>query len=366
MNHDLESKAKEFSLALKAFPRLIKGIAIFSNITSTFLGLFYYIFSFLKEKNKQKYASFSFTTKYTVDDRRWKYITLGNQVQDSDGFIEFKEADCLMFSCLYAVGGAKVKIYRAQDSAGRWYRKPLSYKGWYPKETASTISRDMMMGVLWYLFMEQDTDALLATYRYGYKNHWIMGEGDVARIYFTPALQATLADIILSNPMASIRLSRLERIHCWFLSKKPQNWPTNLKGYQLHLNLLHVALRGLIHKHIDNAMLSVIENAAVSDPENPLAIALYAQYVDGDADFALKMLLNEELWPAQRLPTSADRKEQWLPQRSYRTESGTLNPDWLPSWAIPPHVHSGGDLMFVSKLILKWIDESEKEKGDSL
>jgi hypothetical protein len=221
----------------------------------------------------------------------------------------------------------------------------------------------MMMGVLWHIWTKQDHEAALKTFRYGYKNHWIMGEGDVARIYFTPGLQATLAEIILKIPAAKAELSRMELIRCWILSKKPQAWPTKLKGYQLHLDLLHIALRGEIQGNIDGSMLSSIEDARNRERLNVLALALYAKYVDGNVDAVADVLLNNQYWPASRLPTSADRFEPWLPQRAFYKEDGSLNSDFAPDLSPPPRVHSGGDLMFAWAFIKRWMETSSVTKA---
>ena len=359
---ELQKKADKLAFALRAFPTAIRVVAFTGNCISGLIGLFLFIFSRLKKKILPKKAFMSWTNGYVLDTRRSLYISMQNQIADHSGFIVFNEGDSLMFSGLYSAGGGRVNLKEAQDEQGRWWRRPLYYKNWYPSQSASTISRDMMLGVFWHIWARQDHEAALKTFRYGYKNHWIMGEGDVARIYLTPGLQATLAEIILKTPIARERLSRSELIRCWILSKKPQAWPTKLRGYQLHLDLLHIALRGELLGSIDRSMLSSIEDARDRERFNVMALALYAKYVDGDVDATADVLLNKQYWPDLRLPTSVDRYEHWLPQRAFYNEDGSLNSDFLPDSLPPPKIHSGGDLMFVWKFIKRWMDSSSINK----
>jgi len=359
---ELQQKANEVAFYLRAFPTAIKTIAFIVNIVSAIAGLIMYPFSFLKNRISPKKADGTWSAVYSLDSKRWKYMSLKGQVTDQYGFIEYHEADCLMFSGLYSAGGCTVDLKQAQDKEGRWYRKPLYYKNWYPAQTASTISRDMMLGVFWHIWNTKDITALLKTYRYGSKNHWIMGEGDIARIYLTPGLQATLAEMIIRMPYAYSQLSLLEKIHCFILSKKPQVWPTKLMGYQLHLDMLHAALRGLIIGYIDSSMKEAIEEAHEREFLNPLVGALYAKYVDGKYDPVISTLMSEKYWPENRLPTSVERSEQWLPQRSSFNSDGSMNRDWLPDLTPPPKTHSGGDFIFVSKFISDWISDSRSGK----
>ena len=357
---ELQAKANELSFAMRAFPNVIKFVAFSMNILSGLAGLLIFLISPLFTKVSSKKAFGTWSKKYPLDQKRWLYISLQSQVADQSGFIEFNESDCLMFSGLYSAGGGDVDLRKAQTPDGRWWRKPSYYKNWYPQSTASTISRDMMMGVFWHIWINRDAQAAVKTFQYGYKNHWIMGEGDVARIYLTPGLQATLAQIILSIPSAKNRLSRLELIRCYILSKKPQVWPTGLSGYQLHLDLLHIALRGELLEHIDRSMVKSIEDAVQRERFNPMALVLYSKYIDGDYDVVSSILSKEQYWPSTRLPTSTDRSEQWLPQRAFykADQSGSISSDWLPDPTPPPVVYSGGDFMFVWAFTRRWIDES--------
>jgi hypothetical protein len=56
------------------------------------------------------------------------------------------------------------------------------------------------------------------------------------------------------------------------------------------------------------------------------------------------LLDNPGLWPNDRLPTTADRLEPWLPQR----DNG---PDWKPSAQAPAVTHHGADFLFVYALM---------------
>ena len=93
-------------------------------------------------------------------------------------------------------------------------------------------------------------------------------------------------------------------------------------------------------------MLSVLEYAIESDPENALYRSIYALYTNGDMEPACKLL--EQHFPKGRLPTSADQC------KPYRYMHG--NPkDWKPC---PDEglTHQGTDFNIVAALILGKLD----------
>lgn len=291
-------------------------------------------------------------TKIDLEQKYYRYLQLVKGAQDSFGFVETHECDSLLFTGLTSAGGAKVAITAARDDDGYWHRRPFTYPECWEKDSkkpgykGSTISRDMTLGLFWHIWANKDLKVAEKLYQDGKKRAWIMGFGNISRIYLTPGLQATLAEMIY----------RMGGKNRFFVRNFFQSWPKTLEDYQLHLEMLHIELRGQVLGHIGPKMLEVIKDAKNREPNNALICALYAKYVTGDVTQAAAFLLNSTWWPQNRLPTSKDRKVQWLPQRRYfKIIDGkkVVNPDWKPS--DEGHTHSGGDLLFVGKIILDFL-----------
>lgn len=286
------------------------------------------------------------------------YKDLVKHEQDSDGFIESRECDSLLFSGLLGcVPGVKINIDAAKDVDGKWLRRPAKlppcydcinkwnikdrlvavYKYWKEngvnKEAMkkifelgnSSISRDMLVGLAWYCYVNKRLDLSESVIKYALSHKLIMGEGTPTRTLMTPGLLSTYAWI-------SYRLGGPSR---WLLRYIPQSESKGLVGFQAHLSVLHILLRNKLtgkDKYKD-----VLLKHAQREPNNALF-----QFAAGYKDAAKVLLANEKFWPANRLPTAKDRSTQWLFQRDY-------GPDWEPEDS--EKKHSGGDFLFCYWLI---------------
>jgi hypothetical protein len=293
------------------------------------------------QKHKPKAPSFS-EQRTEVQDKFALYTALQPSVEDSNGWILTAECDALLFTSLNSVSGRKPNLLVARADNGQWFRRPLTYTPCYPKNSGSSISRDMLLGLMYATYRSRNLGIATDLFDYGESRGWVMGQGEITRTGFTPGLQATLAEIIF-------RISGQDKI---FYRGLPQIWTTGLTDYQLHLNLLHVALRGELFGFISEPMKDVIADAASREPNNALAAVLHAKYISGDLTHTAGLLLNEAWWPADRLPNTGDRKTEWLNQRSYLDSEGQVNPDWLPVEGTA-NPHTGGDFLFVAKLFLE-------------
>ena len=273
------------------------------------------------------------------------YSTLIKKHEDSYGWILTDDCDALLFSGLTSVAGRDPSLLEARNESGQWFRRPLSYEPCYVPESGkgSTISRDMFMGLLWHLWRKQDLQTAEELFGYGLSHDWIMGEGEASRIYFSPALQATLAEIIF----------RLGGQNHTFHRNIPQAWFPSLHDFPLHLQTLHILLRGELFKGLGSTTIHFILSGADAEPNNALTQLAKAIYHTGDYNAVADLLLNEQWWPTTRLPTTHDRKTEWLNQRRFYTVEGEVNPDWLPFLDEPAQEHTGGDFLFVAKLLLE-------------
>jgi len=269
------------------------------------------------------------------------YDFLTPNTQDQNGFIDTDHCDATLFSGLLSASGygKEVNMSAAKNDKNQWFRRPLNYPPCYiPGKKSSTISRDMMMGVFWSSWKNKHIGNSYLTYLYGSQNDWVMGEGDISRIYLTPGLRSTLV-LIIEKTMPEISINHLEKYF-------PQSWPKGLEDYEAHLAMLHIELRGQLNGYIDSDMASCLIDIADRMHNNALAQLLYAKWVTGDFGWTIALLGGESIWPTHRLPTSHDRRESWITQR------GDDSNGWLPAEGLDTKTHSGGDFLFCMMLLI--------------
>lgn len=268
------------------------------------------------------------STKFSV------YSKSSTSVQDQDGFIQTDACDSLLFTGLYGSVVPVKDITAARDSNGSWHRRPLeTYSECFPEGAKATISRDMFIGLLWYIWKNKRLDLAQDLFSYGKDHNWIMGEGDLGATLFPPGLQATLADIIYALGGENHNVYR----------SYPQIYSQNI-GFASHLDVLHITLRGSVNGSISDKELSILNYNYLRVKQNPMFSYSWHKYSDGNQNETIQDLSNEALFPKDRLPTSADRCEPWLNQR----DPGR---DWQPC-PDEGKTHSGGDFMFPAGLIL--------------
>lgn len=236
--------------------------------------------------------------------------------------------DSLLFTSLSAYGGAEIDITEARDDDGRWYRTPSH--DCYPDRSASTISKDMLLGLLFWAYHAGRSDVieeLMARHRLGY----VMGKGPLSRTLMTPSLQALYAQALVALG------GKMYEPEYWY----PQVY-TEVQDFQAHLQVVGIILLYRITGKIDYEALNMISYHHSRDPRNPLFSFAHGLFIDGDLNLATNQLLDDPVWPSDRLPTSQDRCEEWVIQRDQ-------GKDWEP--CDEDETYTGGDLIFLTKLI---------------
>ena len=264
-----------------------------------------------------------------MDKKLKLYRKLLATKQDQFGFIESHECDSLLLTGLIGcVPGVKVDIDRAYDEfTGMWHRRSVC-KPCYPDHSKSTISRDMLLGLAWYVYYNKRLDISEQIVKYALKNCMKMGKGNLSRIFIMPSLLATYAWI-------SYRLGGPNR---WWLRWVPADFDKLQTGFQAHLQVLHISLRNILSRKISKSRQKMLDQQALRCPNNALF-----QVLAGHKDKARNLVSQQtNIWPNNRLPSSVDRKEPWIFQR----DEGS---DWQPDK--PGREHSGGDYIFIRWLI---------------
>lgn len=259
------------------------------------------------------------------------YVSLLPGIADADGWFETDACDALLWNSLLAAGGVDIDVTKARGSDGKWYRRPAK-DCFATGGSKSEISRDMLLGLMFYATYYGRLELLQSIYKYGSTNGWVMGEGDLTRTVFSPSLQATLADAI----------AYLGGEQDLPESQFPQAWYAFNTGFRAHLDILHILLRGQVVGGISDAMANVLEIQYNRDKNNPLFSYAWHKYNTGDYREALGLLDNEALWPKERLPTSANYCDAWPFQRD-------PGPDWAP--CADGKTYTGGGFILLTRLI---------------
>lgn len=272
--------------------------------------------------------------------KRELYKSLLPTVSDEDGAVETDKCDSIHWSALTAAATGPINIRAFLDKSGKLHRRPARYPECYPLFSKSENSRDAFLMVAAYAVQWEDLSLLEGIFAYGRGHAWIMGNGALSRTYFSLNMQALYAQAIqaLGGP------SHIERL-------SPLVWTKDGTGYEAHLAVVSILTYGKIHGGITEKGMEVLEFHWQREPRNALYAAAYYKYsgveqARYDAVFALS---SEEFWPADRLPTNADRKEPWLTQRDEGDSwKPCLQDDGSPC---PLKLHGPGDYLFAEAVL---------------
>lgn len=284
-----------------------------------------------KEEKKPK----QLTTQEKLEALKEKqsvYLSLLPSVQGVGGFIQSEACDSLLFTSLLAsVNVPGISLQQAEASPGRWLRRPASLPECYSNGLSrSTISRDQLLGVLWWAFRTKQVQVVKDLWDYGESRDWFMGQDSAGGTHtlFTPLVPL----------IARIRYRLTGFDHPARFLPLASEFDQNKVGFEAHLQVLQVVLDSKVKGNISASGSYRLEEQAARQPNNPLF-----QWAVGNYEGAADSLLNESWWPADRLPSKRDRKEPWLLERDF-------GPDWEP--ADSDQQLSGGDFLFVVSLVL--------------
>jgi len=191
----------------------------------------------------------------------------------------------------------------------------------------STISKDMINGILWYAWRYKRLDIIQNLAR----NGKVQGYGSVSTVNLTVGLRAAIA--YLEYKLGG-------RCRWWWFPL----WfdigltPTN---YEAHLQMINIALKQEVGFPLYPQEVAAMHRQAKRVPWNPLFLTIV-----GKLDEAKEAFNNPLLFTNERLPTNRDRKASWVIQRD--SES-----DLSPVIDKPFKEHHGGDYIFAYWLYKK-------------
>jgi len=224
--------------------------------------------------------------------------------------------DSLGFTALCKLsndGCQEADILQAEGEPGRWYRS--AEKDCFDLgQSGSDISKDMLMMLFSYLYAKGDKQNLVEIYDYGKAHGWVMGRGELGRTYMTPSMVLFLQEL----------LGRLG------ITLEP-SVEKQKAGYEKHLDVIYIMTSAMKRGGVIPADYETIRKYAAESPRNALYQAIYNKYKDGDQSAAIAILSDEKLFPSGRLPTPADRCEEYLWQRDDKPK------DWEPCDKVGDH-----------------------------
>lgn len=234
------------------------------------------------------------------------------------------KCDSLGFTALCKLSGGcqDVDIYEAEGEAGRWYRSP-EHDCYDLGQSKSDISKDMLMMLFPYLYATGDKQNLREIYEYGKANGNVMGRGPLSRTFMTP-------------PMVFL----LQRMIGFNVSVKAETPVVKKAGFEKHLDAISLFSKAMIGDGLNLVEYEEIRKYSQESPRNALFSAIYNKYRDGNQHQAIDILLDESLFPSDRLPTAKDRCEEYLWQRDDDPK------DWGPCDA--NRTHDGVDFLFAA------------------
>ena len=272
--------------------------------------------------------------------KRAIYLKLLKKHEDKYGWLDFA-CDGLLFNSLYAFSGGNVGIDKARSASGKWFR--TTDHSCYPNRSGSDLSKDMVIGLMLYLYSSKRFDDLKRLSDYGKRNLWIMGRGPYASTILMHDQRRNLA-LALESLSGKTQEDR----------DLPSGFGIPCKGYGCHLRALDIYLHHLIHKSIPKVAFKDLEVMVRENPSNALYRSIIAPYKKSEYMFAINLLNEEKFFPKNMLPTNRDYCTDYLYQRpQYR--NGEINKDWLPCKVEKQHF--GVSFLFATQILMNSLED---------
>lgn len=253
------------------------------------------------------------------------YQRLFEAVSDKNGFIATEHCDSLMYSSL---ANPNINLQAAEIEPGKWLRRPTDYPECFSSgESKSNISRDGLVGVIYRSLKNKDVAMLKRMWDYGQSHNWVMGQDGWQHSVFTPDYIALLAQALYKT--SDGKYDYIARVFTF-----PKMVPA-LPGYTSQLQAIYIKLKDELYNTYNG---DIARKLFDQNKINPL-LAIIAD----DKEAATDLLL--QTWPEDRLPTSHDWCADWLLDQASNGNGRNpcLNEDVT---------HSGGDFLFVTRLVL--------------
>lgn len=277
------------------------------------------------------------TTSEALDNKKAFYCAEGKRVLAERGFMDDK-CDSLLFTSLWAVScdvGFSVQEWEDPEFPGKWHRNPQRdcYLNGAPNGAASSISRDMMLGLWHLLWSKQDRDNIRDLISYGERNNWVMGEAK--------DLETLISRATLSPQLISLLYAMADGTS---LTQQSDDAIGVNTGFRAHLDVLRILLNSRVRGAISDLELGTLKAQADRQPHNALFVGAYEKFKGGSK--AIDLLLSEKHFPKDKLPNNHEQHcINYLFSRDEESE------DWVPCKDEPFKEHDGTDFVFAAWVI---------------
>ena len=247
--------------------------------------------------------------------------------------------DGLLFSSLHNIACGYPALEPFEKN-GQWFRDPAHACGPNGKD-GSTISKDMVTGLLLYAANQKDAGLMERFINYGKAHDWEIGAADDAVRIGTVIMSPNI--VTLAYDVYNYSLGRSQRASL--------DEPATLRhGSEEHLEILSTLTKHVVNKSLSNNSLETLEKAVRAQPQNALFSAALKLY-QGGTD-CVDRLLDVTHWPSDHLPTNANHCTPYLYERD--NDAGGRpdgkEPDWLS--CDRPNEYDGTDFVFAATICL--------------
>lgn len=278
----------------------------------------------------------------TIEEKARDYCEDSKVLEDEYGFVG-SCGDQVLFNSLRSTScNNGTQIYKAENPAipGEWFRDGKRACK-IPEQTKTRFSRDMAIGLMFYLWQQHDAKALqeieeLITYS---KNKgWYLCDAPeplrTSRCYVNPNLKGTMYELAYQLGGTDNKARKVPYI--------PSEPAIKVTGFEAHLSVLHILLRGMMTGSITFLQKEALRYQKNREPRNLLFRTAFAKFDDGNMANIVNELKAMKEFPDDRLPDTFARCEPYLWQRDF-------GDDWKP--CAGALTHPGIDYTFLVALI---------------
>lgn len=265
--------------------------------------------------------------------------------------------DGMLFTHLYALGCPNIDVSVFEDKdTGQLFRDPdhTCFTDFVAGKDGSRsgMSRDMLIGRLWWIWVNQDLSAIERMINFGEQHDWDMCGGQYENYEIKQG--RCIASASLKGTMYEIRYQLGGADHG--TRYVPFAWNPWDDDFTAHLSVLHMSLRGFVFNGVTDLHLDFLQDMSDNSERNALfalMASLFGSEVDQNKLRIIDSMNDSRLFPKDRLPNESDRCTEYLWQRNN-------DENWQPCEDGEP-VHSGTDFVIVIGL-KEWAEKTLKIK----
>lgn len=249
-------------------------------------------------------------------------IDVYKQVDRCDGltFIGLYDAYCKQvdiwkheYEVTYRIEGStephtKADLEKVQYGTGKWNRDILpcydfDVEGSGTGNSRSGISFESQLGAMHSIWARKDHAAAKRMLDYAVSHDWILSEGpeEYTKLNELSFLMKKIVSSLEGNGLVE-QSSEDATATDSILDK--------LKGYRGKVIADYISLKGKVYGYLNAYEMELLKLSIDKDPDNPIYKILMGKYEDGhqdDIDFAVGKLLDETVYPSDKLPGHLDQ-----------------------------------------------------------